>query len=150
MVLQNFFQGLLTTNTKNRTANAAAASRSSADLKTTEEQLTTIEGDNKSDRYCSRVFLNMPDFTSSTELEYITWKAVATYIVNKLQQDTVSCCTKLLHGEGQVEIGRWLARFPSTTMPLMVMGSFCRAWKNSATLLVKFRVPLGFAVLEIG
>ena len=30
------------------------------------------------------VFLNMPDFTSSTELEYITWKVNATYIVNEM------------------------------------------------------------------
>ena len=29
----------------------------------------------------------------------------------------MSCCTKLRHGEGQVEIGRRLARFSSTTMP---------------------------------
>ena len=49
-VLQNFFQSLLSTNTRDRTANAAAASRSSADLKTTEDQLTTIEGDDKSDK----------------------------------------------------------------------------------------------------
>ena len=33
-VLQNFFQSLLSTNTKDRTANAAAASRGAADLRT--------------------------------------------------------------------------------------------------------------------
>ena len=33
-VLQNFFQSLLSTNTKDRTANAAAASRGTADLRT--------------------------------------------------------------------------------------------------------------------
>ena len=49
-VLQSFFQSLLTTNTRDRTANAAAASRSSADLRTSEEQLTTIEGDDKLDK----------------------------------------------------------------------------------------------------
>ena len=41
------FTSLVSTNTRDRTAKAAAASRSSADLRTTEEQLTTIEGDDK-------------------------------------------------------------------------------------------------------
>ena len=43
-VLQSFFQSLLTTNTNVRTANG------SADLRISEEQLTTIEGDDKSDK----------------------------------------------------------------------------------------------------
>ena len=50
VVLQNFFQSLICTNTMDGTANAAAASRSSADLRTSEEQLSTIEGDDKSDK----------------------------------------------------------------------------------------------------
>ena len=50
-VLLSFFQCLLTTNTKDRTANAAAVSRGSADLRTTEEQLTTIESDDKLDKW---------------------------------------------------------------------------------------------------
>ena len=37
------FTSLISTNTRDRTANAAAASKSSAGLRTTEEQLTTIE-----------------------------------------------------------------------------------------------------------
>ena len=50
VVLQNFFQSLISTNTRDRTANAAAASRSSADLRSSEEQLSTIEGDDKSNK----------------------------------------------------------------------------------------------------
>ena len=41
VVLQNFFQSLISTNTRDFTANAAAASKSSADLRISE----TIEGD---------------------------------------------------------------------------------------------------------
>ena len=41
------FTSLVSTNTRDRTANAAATSRSSADLRTSEEQLSTIEGDDK-------------------------------------------------------------------------------------------------------
>ena len=51
----------------------------------------------------------MPDLTSSAELEYITWKAITTYIVNKLWQDATSWDTKLRHGGGRVEISGLMA-----------------------------------------
>ena len=84
----------------------------------------------------------MPDLTSLAELEYITWKVITTYIVNKLKQNALSC-TKLNRSRRAHEINFKSQQVaPSTPLQFTTSPSptttFC-SWRHHHQPVVFFK-----------